>query len=325
MKYILNNTKEAVSGTEFKRGHVIVLDLERDELTALVDETIYEAIPVFYKCASDFELLSNGAVKGSASAFAVGDEVTLCFIKGVPIVVGFTGGAKPCSRHRLAYPAENGYYIAPHGEILPSEFVSTDDFEKDYILVEPLEEVGDYFIQTTEGEVDECLSFKDHTLMFGLQELVQGRENTDKCNIDRWGRWFQILSQCRNDDLTLSFYEIVETVITGGNEWTVDRYFRLAYANEFIQIAHQLEDWKRSPTYYGTKIRKVNQSFLGKTEAGFYLAVSCVVGSQEADTELRAFVLTQDALREEVFPISGGVVDLGLGSAYPSMVMVKKK
>lgn len=325
-KYILDNTRLTVSGTEFRRGIAVALDMEKDEMAVTVDEELYEAVPVFYKCAGEGEMLSNGSVKGSAAAFAEGDDVTVCFIRGVPLVTGFIGGAKPCFRNRLAYPApDGGYFIAPQGEIIPTEFVTAEDFANGYKVAEALPAAGSYLIQTVEGVVDECISFKDHTFRHGSQELLNGREYTDTCKIDRWGRWFSLHTQCSYEGLDACFYEVIDTVITGGTEWTVDRYFRFAQGSEFIQIAHQLEDWRRSPTYYGEKIRSFNAYYGGKAEQGAFMATSCVTGTQTEDTGFNVYLLTEGGLREEKFPVGGGVADMGIGTAYPSMILVRAR
>ncbi|WP_265821864.1 hypothetical protein [Geovibrio ferrireducens] len=324
-KYPLRNIGEAVSGTEFRKGVILSVNTETDKADVDADSAVYQGVPLFYRCKGDEEASPDGSVKGSGGVFTAGDEVIVCFIGGVPLVIGFAGGARPCFTYRVAYPAEGGWYIADDGEIVPCEFVTEAEFEDSYIRVEPLAESGGYGIESEKVQQDACLSITSHRLSLNGGLISADSEYYDFCVLDTWGGWFTLFSQSAYAGFSACFYEHTAQAIIDGDRWTVERSYRFGFGSEYDETARFREDWFVYPVYSGEKIRSFGGFYGGRNSGGEFLLASCVTGTDAADTGFAVYLCGREWLRKHVFPCSDGTVDLGMGAAAADVVLIKVK
>ncbi|QAR34097.1 hypothetical protein EP073_11990 [Geovibrio thiophilus] len=322
-KYPLENIGAAVSGTEFRKGVVLSVNTETDKAEVDVDGDIYTSVPVFYKCTGIEEAYPDGSVRGSAAVFTAGDDVIVCFIRGIPLVIGFTGGARPCFTYRTAYQADGGWYIAKDGEIIPDEFVSDEDFESGYTRAEPLADSGGYATESVKTEVDACLSITSHKLILNGTVLTEEQEYYDFCVLDTWGGRLTLSSQGGYAGLSACIYEHTAQEIIDGDRWIVERSYRLGFGSDYDETAHLREDWFVYPVYSGEKIRSFSGFYGGRNSGGEFLLTSCVTGTNTEDTGFTVYMYGRNGLQKQVFPCSDGRADFGIGEASASAVLIK--
>jgi hypothetical protein len=322
-RFALTNIGETVSETEFRKGIIISLNEETDKAEVESGGELYSFVPLFYKCSGEETAAPDGSVKGAAGAFSAGDEVILCFVRGNPLVIGFPGGAKPCFTHRVGYRADDGWFIAPEGEIIPDEFISSEDFGKRYQIAEPLADNGGYALTTETEIVDECLSHTKHLFSLDGNILAETASYTDACKVDEWGQWFSLYRQALYAGFSLCFYEYTDVFIIDGRTWTVDRSYRLGTGTEFDEASAFHEHWEIYPRYSGERMRSINPFYGGRNSEGEFVLGSCVTGTNEEDTEFIVYLYGKSGLLKHVFPCTGGRADLGMGEAAAVGVIVQ--
>ncbi len=324
-KYPLRNIGEAVTGTEFRKGVILAVNAETDKADVEADSAVYQGVPLFYRCKGDEEAHPDGSVKGAGGVFAAGDEVIVCFIGGVPLVVGFAGGARPCFTYRAAYPAEGGWYIAGEGEIVPDEFVTEAEFEDSYIRVEPLTEGSGYGIESEKVQQDACLSITSHKFSLNGGLISEESEYYDFCALDTWGGWFTLFSQSAYAGFSACFYEHTAQAVIDGDRWTVERSCRFGFGSEYDETARFREDWFVYPLYSGDKIRSFNRFYGGRNSGGEFLLASCITGTETEDSGFAVYLFGREGLKKHIFPCSAGSADLGLGFSAAEAVLIKVK
>lgn len=324
-RYSLDNIGEVVSGTEFRTGVITSVYYEEDRADVDVNGLVYEKVPIFYKCGENHELQEDFRVKNSAEAFINEDEVVVCFISGQPLIIGFVGGAQPCFQSRIAYRSGDSWFVAKEGEVAPTILLSISEFEKQYSLSEPLENSGNYSLVSSKHQLDSCYSITTHSLSFEEELLLEYEEHHDRCLIDMWGGQLFLHNQGSFKELNACFYEYANTTIINSNTWTVDRYYRFGFEDNFMEVAYFHEYWSRNPPFTGEKIRKINPMYGGKNKENEFILTSCVVGTDEKDKRLVVYLYSTKGLTKNEFLIENGNVDFGIGLGEAEAFIVKLK